>query len=255
MSGFRFLRFLLPIFSTLAFAQNLRAQAPPLPDIIGTAQKGLGILSWTAQFDGIKSIAVQRSSDSVYNFTTIGYVKNVKKGPQGFIDGHPAPGKNYYRLYIAFSSDLTWYSNRLKIVVDSAQILAAGVVPPNDSLQRYVGRAISALANAKVDTSTGTITGTVKLPPVGPPAPEIPVSPYVFTNPFTGHVNVEVPDVRAHQYTLRFFNGQEKLVFEVGKVSESPIVIDKRNFQRKGLFRFDLLRDRQPWEKGFVTIF
>ncbi len=255
MSGFRFFRVSTLFACLLFFAQASRAQAPQLPDVIGTAQQGLTFFAWTAQFDGIKSIAVQRSSDSIYNFTTIGYVKNIKKGPQGYIDGHPAPGANYYRLYIAFSSDLTWYSNRIKIVVDSAQILAAGVVPPNDSLQRYVGKTNTALASAKMDTSTGTITSPIRIGTVTPPAPEIPVSPYVFTNPFTGHINVEVPEVRAHQYTLRFFNAQNRLVFEVGRVAESPIVIDKRNFQRKGLFRFELLRDKQAWEKGFVTVF
>src|SRR5690606_5969696 len=82
-----------------------------------------------------KSIAVQRSQDSVLNFTTIGYIKDLKKGPQAFIDGHPFPGDNWYRLYIIFNSDLTWYSNRFNLVVDSLDIAQKGVIPPNDSLQ------------------------------------------------------------------------------------------------------------------------
>ena len=255
MTGLKSLRVLFVVPLLLFFSFSARAQ-PNLPDIVGATQRGLVVLSWTAQFDGIKSIAVQRSSDSVYNFSTVGYVKNLKKGPQGFIDGHPAPGTNWYRLYIAFSSDLTWYSNRFKVVVDSAQILAAGVVPPNDTLQRLVGKAITGLATAKVDTATGKVTTPVKIPTITtPPAPVIPVSPYVFTNPFTGHVNIEIPDVKAHLFTLRFFNEQNRLIFEVERVRESPIILDKRNFQRKGLFHFELLKDKQKWETGFVTIF
>src|SRR5690606_17911946 len=89
---------LLSIFFTTA----LRAQ-PVLPDMIGATQDGMNILSWTSQYNGIKSIAVQRSADSVYNFATIGYVKELGKGPQAFIDGHPMPGNNWYRLYIVFN--------------------------------------------------------------------------------------------------------------------------------------------------------
>ena len=118
--------------------QLLKAQ-PVLPDIVGATDKGINVLSWTSQYDGIKSIAVQRSSDSVYNFATIGYVKNLKKVTQAFIDGHPVPGNNWYRLYINFNSDLTWYSNRFKIFVDSA---ATGVHfdPRRQLLQRVFRR-------------------------------------------------------------------------------------------------------------------
>src|ERR1043165_1812618 len=90
---------LLLLFTSRSVAQ------PLLPDMVGTTQKGVNILSWTSQYDGLKSIAVQRSADSTYNYVSIGYVKNLKKGPQAFIDGHPVPGKNWYRLYIVFNSD------------------------------------------------------------------------------------------------------------------------------------------------------
>lgn len=244
-----FIVFLLSL-STVSQAQ------PQLPDMASATQKGLVVLGWTAQWDGIKSIAVQRSSDSVYNFTTIGYVKNLKKGPQGFIDGHPMPGKNYYRLYIAFASDLTWFSNRTLVVVDSAQILAAGVIPTNDSLQRLVANTLPALANAKVDSTTGrTVTGTVALPKLTPAVPEIIPSPYVFTNPFTGHINIELPDVFEHQYGVRFYDGTDKMVLDLARVPESPVVLDKRNFQKKGIFRFEILRDQKKWEKGYVSIY
>src|SRR6185312_3997416 len=95
---------------------SVASQAQPmLPDIAGTSQKGIVVLTWNCQYNGIKSIAVQRSSDSAHNYATIGYVKNVKKGVQAFIDGHPGAGNNFYQLYIIFGSDLTWNSNHLKI--------------------------------------------------------------------------------------------------------------------------------------------
>lgn len=251
MTRFQVSAGLVAVFLFL-FSFTARAQ-PQLPEMVSASQKGLVLLGWTSQYEGIKSIAVQRSSDSVYNFTTVGFVKNLKKGPQGFIDGHPVPGKNYYRLYIAFASDLTWTSNRTLVVVDSAQILAAGVVPTNDSLQRFVGKTLPALALLKTDAPSGT--GTVNIPKITPAVPEIIPSPYVFTNPFTGHVNIELPDIFQHQYAIKFYDGMDKMVLDLPRVPESPVVLDKRNFQKKGVFRFDILRDKKAWEKGYISVY
>ncbi|HTN18090.1 MAG TPA: hypothetical protein VL092_10440, partial [Chitinophagaceae bacterium] len=58
---------------------------PVLPDMASVTQNGINILTWTCQYDGVKSIAVQRSSDSNLNYITIGYVKDVKKGVQYYL--------------------------------------------------------------------------------------------------------------------------------------------------------------------------
>ena len=220
------------------------AQAQPvLPDVLAVTQKGLNVLSWTNQYDGIKSIAVQRSNDSVYNYTTIGYVKNLKKGVQGFVDGHPNPGVNWYRLYIAFNSDLTWNSNRVKIFVDSAQLMQQRVLPPNDSLQKIV---------SSLSLGTGT----------APDPSEINAytyirSQYVFTNPFTGHINVEMPDStdKKSSYSLIFFDTKNRQVLEVPKLVEHSVIIDKRNFQRKGIYKFEMKKNKDVIEMGYITIY
>ncbi len=251
---FRRLLLLPLLFGSLhAFAQ------PPLPDMVGVTQKGLNILSWTSQYDKLKSIAVQRSADSFFNYTTIGYVKELKKGPQAFIDGHPMPGKNWYRLQIVFGSDLNWYSNRVKLFVDSAQLLAQRVMPPNDSLQKLAARV------RFTDTA-----GLAVLHPSEPPKPVLSVtlpdasgvdayayikSEYVFTNPFTGHVNVEIKDAKQYRYSLQFFDAKEQRILEIPRLPEAAIIIDKRNFQRKGIYRFELSRDKEKLETGYITIY
>lgn len=241
---------------------------PTLPDMLAGTEKGINILTWTCQYDGIKSIAVQRSSDSMYNYVTVGYVKNLKKGQQAFIDGHPVPGNNWYRLYIVFNSDLAWNSNRIKLTVDSATIFAKGVVPPNDSLQKMADGIKMRMDTSGRSVITGTGIGTdsvskalssIKL---SLPTPNGDVSSYnyirsqyVFTNPFTGHVNVEVPDVHKHKYTVVFLSPEKRKLFEIPKVTDSPIIIDKRNFQQKGLFQFELLKDGKKLEAGYITIY
>lgn len=239
-----------------------------LPDITGSTSKGLNILSWECQYDGIKSIAVQRSSDSIYNYVTLGLVKNLKKGPQAYIDGHPKPGKNWYRLYIVFNSDLTWYSNRFLISVDSMDIINAQVLAPNDSLQKLT-------ANIKIEPiKTETTINTPQANTVAVPeivqAPRITLdipdeatedglayikSQYIYTNPFTGHVNIDIPEYTRHHYAVDFMNKDDKKVLEIGRVSEPMIIIDKRNFQKKGIYKFELREDRKVLETGFITIY
>jgi hypothetical protein len=248
---------ILTIFLSLSIFTQSAAQ-PVLPDIVGVTQKGLNIISWTSQYERLKSIAVQRSSDSFFNYATIGYVKSLAKGPQAFIDGHPLPGNNWYRLQIVFGSDLNWYSNRLKLFVDSAQLLQQRVMPPNDSLQKLA-------AKVRFNDTAGAVTNpaapskpilSVAIPDVsGADAYAYIKSQYVFTNPFTGHVNVEIKDAKEYRYSLQFFDQKDVRVLDIPRISEPNIIIDKRNFQRKGIFRFELARDREKLETGYITIY
>lgn len=266
-------RFFFFCFLFVLFAGKVVAQ-PLLPDIIGVSQNGLNILSWSSQYDGIKSIAVQRSADSVYNFTSIGYVKTLAKGAQAFIDGHPNPGKNWYRLYIVFNSDLTWYSNRVKIMVDSADLLKQRIILSNDSLQKLASR-VKVIDTAKAVTSSAT-NGTSGKPgattttPAAPPKPVISLtipdatgvdayayikSEYVFTNPFTGHINIELKDSQNHNYSIIFYDQKNMPVLEIPRIPQSSIIIDKRNFQKKGMYKFELLKNKEKLEMGYINIY
>ncbi len=111
---------------------------PTLPDLTGINENGFALLSWTCQYDGVKSISVLRSADSNFNYSTIGYVKNLFKGVQAFVDGHPVPGKNFYKLFIVFNSGLTWRSNHYGVYVDSMSINPRRIVPSNEALQKLI---------------------------------------------------------------------------------------------------------------------
>jgi len=231
---------------------------PLLPDLVGVTQKGLNIISWTSPYEHLKSIAVQRSSDSFFNFTTIGYVKSLTKGEQAYIDGHPLPGKNWYRLQIVFGSDLNWYSNRIKLFVDSAQLMMQSVVPPNDSLQKLASK-VRFQDTAGASLNPGIAAKpllTVTIPDAsGVQAYNYIKSQYVFTNPFTGHVNVELKDAKIYRYSLKFFDQDNNEILDIPRITEDAIIIDKRNFQHKGIFRFELARDREKLESGVITIY
>lgn len=211
---------------------------PTLPDIGTVTQGGINVISWTNPYEsGLKSIAVQRSADSNYNFTTIGYVSALKKGVQSFVDAHPMPGKNWYRLMILFTSDMEWKSNLGKLIVDSAAIANRKPLPPNDSLQKL----ISQMGDASAINSLNTVS--------------YPKSQYVFTNPFTGNINIEIPDAMKEMYHLVFYDQQDHEVLTVPRINDKVVILDKRNFQSNGLFKFKLFKNKEEFDKGFVTIY
>lgn len=284
MSQRVFLRFIIALFTICAGSQAF-AQPPVLPDIIAASDEGVNVLSWTCQYEGISSIAVQRSSDSIVNYKTVGYVKNLRKGPQAFIDGHPTAGDNWYRLYIGFSSDLTWYSNSIKVHIDSAVLLEKSVIPPNDSLQKYASSvkidpadviaSSTAPAPAPTTTYSNTTTNTTrnnntttrtrpkpKLNLSIPKSEDVSQSTYiksrhVFTNPFTGHVTLELPKNTRKIFSIKFYKqGNERTpVLEVPRLRKTNVIIDKRNFQGKGVYKFVLNQGDDKLEEGYISIY
>lgn len=247
--------FLSCMFGLLGLS-NAFAQ-PLLPDLVAVTQKGMNIISWTSPYERLKTIAVQRSPDSTFNWHTIGYVQNLKKGAQAYIDGHPMPGNNWYRLQIVFGSDLNWYSNRIHLTVDSAQLLLQAVLPTNDSLQKL---AVNVHFN---DTLAVKSTNGITKPVLSMSIPEASgvdafayiKSQYVFTNPFTGHVNVDIKNVKEFKYGLKFFDDKNNDVLDIPHLPEDAVVIDRRNFPHKGMFKFELFRNKEKMETGYITIF
>ena len=437
---------------------------PVLPDLAGNTDNGVVLLSWTCQFDGVKSIAVLRSADSTFNYSTVGYVKKLYRGVQAFADGHPMPGKNYYKLSIVFNSGLTWGSNHYGVYVDSGLLKNARRMPSNEALQimivteqdektvkaappkvkknqppanrdnytevvkkepetapdpalpkpkltlsrseeddlnisNYVetlaeekrkkisvsyqddpeaidqhtyittdnqiteipspepkkkinitfddkddvaafveslpkstdrkitisytadsegtNRSASAAGNKQPENSKKKIsvtfkdgeevyaymealpklsnskitisyladapTAPAKLTPIGinpvneekpgeePPRPKISIrfkdepvvnsysdvkSKYVSSDPGTGHIRMFLPDdIAMHHYAVKFFDKENHMVLEVPKINTARIIIDKRNFQKKGTYKFTIKKDGLELETGYVTIY
>jgi hypothetical protein len=293
----RFALFVACVFLLCVMPLSGLAQ-PTLPDISGSEDKGVVLLSWNCQYAGVKAIAVLHSVDSNFNFKIIGYVKKLDKGIQAYIDGHPDTGRNYYRLSIVFNSGLTWTSNRRSVYIDISKMSPTRLVlPRNDSLQRFIvteqryapGRVAVPGYELKADSEAidevsrrahvarrmslsfdadtiGAVVDTLghvrpavhRKITISFDEPDMTAalfikSIYVFTDAGTGHVHVLLPDdVRRHHYSLKFYNNEDHLVLEILKINTANFLIDKRNFQKAGLFKFILRKDGLEFESGYV---
>jgi hypothetical protein len=235
----KFLSILFILFFgfTLVNAQN--TAVPQLPAMLIVTDNAKNVLSWTCQFDGVKSIAIQRSADSVRNFATIGVISAPKKGVQTYTDTRPQIGKNYYRLSITFAGDVEWFSNNYKVIMDSAVIAK--------SLE---GAIKSGTTNAiDAPTSNNTTTKTESTDFYYTPSTRI------YTNPYTGHINIDLEDALSKKYSIRFFEPNKTEVVRISRVTKTKLVLDKNNFNARGTYNFQLFDGSVLVETGYVTIY
>lgn len=216
----------------------LQAQPPQLPAMQIVTNQAKNVLSWTLQYDGVKSIAIQRSADSVRNFATIGVITAPKKGILSYTDARPEIGKNYYRLSITFAGDVEWFSNNYKVEIDSATIAK--------SLQEIIqsGSSKSIVANPATKSNQIESTDFYYTP-----------STRIYTNPYTGHVNITLEDALNKKYSIRFFDPEKNEVLRVSRVTKKHLVLDKNNFNAKGTYSFQLFEGSSLNETGYITIY
>jgi hypothetical protein len=263
--AYHFIVFLfILLYSTTSLCQ------PALPDLAGTVDNGAVLLSWNCQYDGIKTIAVLRSGDSAANFTGIGNVKKTNKGVQSFTDQHPAAGKNFYKLAITFNSGLNWASNVCRVFIDKPVIAATkasdsgSVTRTGTSTRRDTATAKAPVTVAILKRDSMVKQSTSLLPPrrlslafedpTDKPETFI-LSKYVYTDAVTGHVRLNLPDdITTHHYSIRFYNNKMQVVTESPKINAQQIILDKRNFPGKGLYKYVLRRDVVEFESGYVII-
>ncbi|MBK8143906.1 MAG: hypothetical protein IPK62_02325 [Bacteroidetes bacterium] len=226
-----FVRILFLLFSTVSIGF---AQAPELPAMNIVTENAKNILSWTNQFDGVKTIAVQRSLDSVRNFVTIGILNAPKKGVGTYTDDRPLPGKNHYRLSIGFAGDLEWYSNVYKVLLDSALIAKSN---------------LGAIETGSTNSSNYTDTKAAVTDFYYTPSTRI------YTNPYTGHINITLNDALSKKYSIRFYDPEKTEVLRISRVSKTTLILDKNNFNSRGTYNFKLFEGSSLVETGFITIY
>jgi hypothetical protein len=71
----------------------------------------------------------------------------------------------------------------------------------------------------------------------------------VYTNR-EGYVFINLPDAEGKKYNIKFFDGDNSLLFEIKNVKEKALTLDKANFLHAGWFNFELYNDEKLIEKN-----
>src|SRR6185437_466987 len=197
------LLFLMLSIQKFSFAQDT------LPKITVTLLGNKVLVSWNNPFTNISNISVQRSGDSLKNFTTIGSVLNVDPGVNGFSDTKEfIPNNQYYRVFISFQGGSYIFSHSHRPGKDTLSEM-----PP---IEKPVVR------------ETPRNSRNLFIP-----------SHHVYTGK-DNNVIISLPDEARKKYSIRFYQADGTFLFEIPKINQNYLTLDKANFLRAGLFIFEL---------------
>ena len=200
------------LLSKISFAQDT------LPNI---SVKQLGnkvLVSWTNPFNSVTTINIQRSYDSLKNFTTIGSVLNVDSKSNGFVDSKEFIPPQYYRVFVSFEGGTYIFSQSHKPAKDTS----------------------ASIPEIKEVTQAPVQTWFVP-------------SKSVYTGK-DNNVIIDLPDADKKKYSIKFFEEDGSLLFELKKITEPWLTLDKVNFVHAGLFSFEIYLDRVLVERHKVYI-
>jgi hypothetical protein len=76
----------------------------------------------------------------------------------------------------------------------------------------------------------------------------------IVRNEKNGDVVVSVPPGLQGRYRIRFFSEKQGLLFEIREIQDAVLIVEKYNFGRAGLYRYELYRDDCLVEKNSFRI-
>lgn len=211
---------------------------------------------------------IQRSYDSLKNYSTIGTVLNPQSIENGYPDINPPYNKMFYRLAITFEGgtyEIGTPSRPAKEIFEPAAIDITAIpktkkeinednIPLNESQQKITTKPIITTADKK---NTGIIIDTLSISnkPVLPK--KIIETIYPSNRIFTSKQNIVVihlSEYNTKKYAIKFFDENEKLVLDLKKINDEYLYIEKYNFFHSGWFRFEIYENGELFEKNRVYI-
>lgn len=205
-------RFCLLFIIMFSF-QKICLSQDTLPKITVTQLGKKVLVSWNNPFTNVANINVQRSFDSLKYFKTIGSLLDVSPGINGFADPNEfVPPNQYYRLFISFHG--------------GSYIFTTSHRPGKDTQSE-----IPVIEKPNAAERPGNYRNLF-----------IP-SPHVFTGK-DNNVILSLPDAAHKKYSIRFYRVDGEFLFEISKIKENFLTLDKANFLRSGLFIFEIYDNR-----------
>jgi hypothetical protein len=287
------------------------------------------IVSWRNEYQKpVTVIDIQRSTDSLRNFFTIGTILNPLDEDNGFVDTKPLRGKSYYRVFIAFEGGDYVFSRsysrprnddnaakevdvpvetKLPVKTPSSYKSTTTKTPPkknNDAIEivpvviakrtkEDVTVAQEDLLQLRRFPKTIVIVDSanikrLKIATINIPSliryrlvidichdsrdlkrmrinirrdstdliARLPFTPSKFINIGKDNdVIINLPLFAAKKYSIKFYTEKDSAVlFEINKITEPYLILEKVNFKHSGWFRYHLYSNNILVEKYKIYI-
>ncbi len=209
-------------------------------------------ISWINPFETIVQLSVQRSFDSLRNFRTIFSPTIPASRQNGYLDTKtPAGATVYYRIYYVMAGGAYFFTPSKKAAtgVDFTSNMSAA--EPGELITIRLREAIIGQLNAQQykhfrdsmiyqtkDTLFALSPTEILIRPYA--AKQMwKASQYIFSTR-EGFINIKLPNAGTKNYRVIFFEEDGTQLFEITKIKEPVLTIDKANFIHAGWFLFDL---------------
>lgn len=252
-------KFLLIIF--ILSGINLNAQ-DTLPNFSAISTGKNVIISWKNSYrKPVATINIQRSYDSLKNFTTIGSILNPQNIENGYADFNPPYNKMYYRIFIAFE-DGTY-----KISASAKPVRIPEPEPEPEPIPE-----LKPGTERKPGADSTYITPTKRevwqAEPVTEPLSKVPSLPSLklpsekeITYPSKRvyatkdqNVIIHLPDAIIKNYTIKFFGENGNEIFILKRLKEDYLILEKVYFMKSGWFNFEIYEADKLIEKNKLFI-
>ncbi len=226
------------------FAVSLTAQ-DTLPGITVKNLNGQIIVSWINNYKApVTTINIQRSYDSLKNYTTIGSVLSPQNVENGYADVKPPYNKMYYRVFISFDGGSYKFSKVARPVKEIEGAADTSFPFLNRDRDRS---AIPTIFDPR--NPNAAISPKTHLPQIN----NTEIITYPSRRIFTGKDNnviIYLPDAETKKYIVKFFEENDAPLFELNKVRENYLIVEKVNFTHAGWFHFDIYENGKLIEKN-----
>jgi hypothetical protein len=205
------------------------------------------IIGWVNKLMDVKQISIQRSFDSLQGYKSILTVADPTTLLNGYLDAKANNDRMFYRLFIMFDKGVYLFTPSRRPVRDTTQLVKNAIPIDKAIVYDTMNKAKPVVIQLNGATGTDTLSSpnavTVKNRNTYTP------SIYVFTCR-DGYVCIRLPGAeKAIKYSLKFFDNEETLIFELKEIRDREFKIDKANFYHAGWFRFELYEDGKLFEK------
>ncbi len=244
------------------FSQN------SLPNITINYFNGKTVVSWLNDYEkNVTNIFIQRSFDSLKNFTTIGSVLIPQNKENGFLDNNPPFAKMYYRVSITFEGGTyevgpstraitaPKFIEEINITDTLKSIITEGIINPiiekNQPVKQKDTLVIKETNKTKEpqpivrQNKEDSITKPVIIKKVEPVYP----SKRIFSNK-ENNIIIELENPSTIKYHINFYDENNVFLFELTKITEDYLIIDKSNFHRSGWYNFEIFNESSLVEKN-----
>lgn len=252
-------RIYILLIASLFFSGSKLFAQEVLPDFTVKNNKSKISVSWQNEYKKIvKSISIQRSYDSSKSFSSIYTVPDPAEAVYGYMDKNAPYAKMFYRLFIVFDSGEYSFTAAQKPDIDAGFDLTSSIKKIRDENNRIKDSIKKANEPVKTQPEDPAEKNNKPkpLPPVTteePTPPKKDVIAYPSRRIFTdkdNNINIVLPDYKTNSYLVKFFDENNKHLFDLKDISEGFLILEKVNFRHAGWFFFEIYEDGGLFEKN-----